>query len=206
MTSLNELHVDKLKQDPKKVELLRQAQTEIWSRMPESTRNLFYQHKGRQSCIRQAMAKPLPGASADAFIKGATRIDGETVREVLPVHIAALQAVDSPLLQMVQKATESTDKKSNSDFTEQQQWDAAYIFTCEPKFLRKILKDGGKESVQLLAEEKCCDWTAAKLNFVILAVVEQFNRHVQTAVKYAAELEGQAPAFFQALTETKPAA
>jgi hypothetical protein len=161
----------------------------------------FFEFKGRQSCIEKAQAKPLPGASANVFIKGATTVGDVVVREVVPIHIACLQAVDSPLLKLVQNAANQTGEKANENFSEEAQWEICYIFTQNPKELRKILKDGGADAIKKLAEETIdCNWTAAKINSVILAVIEQFHRHIQTTVKFAAEVEGQGDkSFFQAL-------
>lgn len=162
----------------------------------------FLLHKGRQSCIKKAMSKPLPGASGDTFIKGNTTVGDVTVREVLPIHIACLQAVESPLLTLVNNAIQSEEKKAAIDFNEQQQFEICYLFTTEPKQLRKTLKESGAESIKKLSDETVCDWTAAKINMVILAVVEQFHRHIQTSAKFAAQVEAQGDEhFFRALSQ-----
>ena len=44
--------------------------------------------RARQSCIRQAMAKPLPGAAGDAFLKGAVSVGHFTIYEVMPISSA----------------------------------------------------------------------------------------------------------------------
>lgn len=167
----------------------------------ESGRLKFFEMRGRQACAKKAQSVPLPGASADAFIRGATRVGDVIVREVVPIHIACLQAVDSPILKMVAKATEAKDKSANADFDEESQWAICYIFTTEPKQLRKVLKDGGVTAIKEAAES-CVDgnWNLAKINSVCLAVLEQFHRHIQSTVKYSAEVEAQVESsFFQAL-------
>ena len=109
--------------------------------------------------------------------------------------------MDSPLLKLVQKAANQSGEKTDENFSEEAQWEFCYIFTQNPKELRKTLKDGGAEAIKKLSEEAIdCLWSAAKINSVILAVIEQFHRHIQTTVKFAAEVEGQGDKrFFQAL-------
>lgn len=161
----------------------------------------YFAFRGRQYCAKQAQSVPLPGASADAFLRGTTKVGDVIVREVVPVHIACLQAVDSPLLKMVAQATESKEKKSNADFDEESQWAICYIFTSEPKRLRTILKEGGASAIKEASEKTVDGWPASKINMVILAVIEQFHRHITTTVKFAAEVEKQVDkSFFQALT------
>ncbi len=171
------------------------------SAIGESGLRRYFEFKGRQSCIRKAQLKPLPGNSADAFLKGATKVGDVTVREVLPIHIACLQAVNSPILSLVANATDSKDGKANADFSEEDQWNICHIFTEDPKLLRKSLKEGGESVLKSNAESAICDqWNAAKINMVILAVIEQFHRHVKTSVKFAGEVEAQGDkSFFQAL-------
>lgn len=185
---------------------LRRVQETVWSSLPESSRRNFFEFKGRQSCVKAAMAKPLPGASADAFIKGATKVAGETVHEVYPIHIVCLQAVDSPLLKLVQAAAVSEEKKGTQNFQEQDEWNVCYIFTENPKTLRAIIKNGGAAEIGKRAEELVDGkWNAAKINAVSLSVIEQFHRHIQTSVKFTAEVEGQGDeGFFLELSKSLP--
>lgn len=182
---------------------LKQAQRMAAQAVGESGLRRYFEFRGRQSCIRKAQLKPLPGDSADAFLKGATRVGDVTVREVLPIHIACLQAVKSPILELVERATESKDGKGDSEFSEEDQNCACYIFTSDPKQLRVTLKDGGESLIKEKANSLIQDnWNAAKINMVMLVVIEQFHRHVKTSVKFAGEVESQGDkSFFQALRE-----
>lgn len=161
----------------------------------------------KRECAEKANSVPLPGASADAFIRGATRVGDVIVREVEPVHIACLQAVDSPILKMVSQATESKEKSSNADFGIKDQWYICHIFTANPDDLLDILDCGGTEKIKEVSKAAINkQWNAAKINMVMLAVIEQFHRHIQTTVKFAAQVEGQVESsFFQALTKTQQA-
>lgn len=181
---------------------LKTAQRMALDAVGESGMRRYFEFKGRQSCIRKAQLKPLPGDSADAFIKGATRVDDVVVREILPIHIACLQAVNSPLLELVSRAAESKEKKSDADFNEDEQNHVCFIMTEDPKTLRKMLKDGGESAIKEKATDAIQDnWNAAKINMVMLAVIEQFHRHVKTSVKFAGEVEAQGDkSFFQGLT------
>lgn len=159
--------------------------------------------KRRNACAEKAQSVPLPGASADAFLRGATKVGDVIVREVVPVHIACLQSVDSPILKMVSQATESKEKKSNSDFGIKDQWYICHIFTTDTDELLDILDCGGADKIKEVSKAAINKkWNAAKINMVMLAVIEQFHRHIQTTVKFAAEVEGQVDkSFFQALTQ-----
>ena len=154
----------------------------------------FFEFKGRQSCIRQAQSKPLPGAAESAFTKGAIKAAGKTVNRVVPTHFAVLQALNSPLLAMIENAT--AEKKASVDFDDEQQWEICYVFTTDAKALRKTLKADGIDAVKKLAEATCGDWSAAELNFVMLAVIEQLKRHVETTVKFAADMEASGDVSF----------
>lgn len=173
----------------------RQAQRLIWGALPESSRRNFFEFRGRQACIERAMATPLPGAAGDAFTKGAISVAGKLVNRVVPTHFAVLQALKSPLLTMLEQAT--NEAKSAVDFDDEQQWQICYVFTANPKTMRQTLKSpNGLESIKADAERFCGDWSAAELNFVMLAVIEQLKRHVETTVKFAAELEASGDVSF----------
>lgn len=179
---------------------LRQAQELAWSAIGESGKRRLMEFRGRQSCIEKAQSKPLPGALADTFSKGGTMIDGSLIREVVPIHIACLQAVNSPILNLVQKAVDAENSKADQEFSESDQWEVCYIFTENPKVLRSVLKQGANAIKKAAEEAIDGNWTGAKMQVAMIAVIEQFHRHVKTTVKFTAEIEAQGDAsFFQAL-------
>lgn len=182
-------HVHEIgRRDPK------EAQRFVWENMPQSTRDIYLKFRGRQECARRAMAKPLPGPAASAFTKGAIEAGGKIVNRVVPAHFAVLQALNSPLLKLIENAT--TEKKSEVDFDDEQQWQICYIFTTDAKQLRSTLKSKGVEAIKKEAESACGEWSAAEINFVMLAIVEQLKRHVETTVKFAAEMEANGDVHF----------
>lgn len=156
----------------------------------------YFAHLHHQECIREAMSKPLPGAAADALINGALKVNGRMVYEVVPTHIKCLQALNSPLLQMGQQAAESKDKSANADLTEEQQWELCYIFTTPPRELRKTLKERGVSILRSQAEDFWADKNAAEINVTIAAILNQYGRHFQTTVKFAAEMEASGDVSF----------
>lgn len=167
----------------------------------------YISFKQRNECAERAQSVALPGAAADAFIRGATKVGDVIVREVEPVHIACLQAVNSPILNMVSQATEAKEKSSDADFGIKDQWYVCHIFTANPDDLMDILDCGGEKKIKEVSKNAIYkQWNAAKINMVMLAIIEQFHRHVQTTVKFAAEVEGQVDkSFFQALAKNPPA-
>lgn len=169
-------------------------------------RAVFIEHKKRQSCIGQALSRPLPGASADAFINGALKVNGRNIYEVVPTHIKCLQAVDSPLLKMGQEAAASADKKSDADFEENEQWELCYIFTQEPKQLRKNLKELGVGFIKKEAEKLVDEggWNAAEISTTVMACIAQYVRHFQATLKFSQEMEASGDVSFFRELKAKP--
>lgn len=179
---------------------------EIYRRVANSvrpeTQRAFFEFRGRQVCIRQAMQKPLPGASADAFLNGALKVDGRTVHEVVPAHIEALQKLDSPLLRMGEQAAQSEGKTAKAEISEEAAWHLCFIFTTPPRELRKLNK-GTKEAMQEKAESEWESKSAATINITVAAIVNQYLRHIKTSVKFAAEMEQSGDtSFFLEATRT----
>ena len=164
--------------------------------------NRFFEFKGRQSCIEKAMAKPLPGASFAAFTKGEIPAAGKVVNRVVPAHFAVLQALDSPLLKMIEQAT--TKQKADVDFTAEQRWQVCYVFTEDAKTVFKALKSKGADFIRQEAENAILEvWDEAQINLVMIAVLEQIKRHIQTTVKFAGEMKERGDvSFFQEQPES----
>lgn len=177
-------------------ELYRRA----FSIVPESTKRAFMDFRAKQGCISKALEKPLPGAAADAFLNGSLKVDGRTIYEVMPAHIKGLQALESPLLRMGQKA--ASDGKSDEDLTEEQQWELCHLFTISPKELRLTLKNNGAAKLKADAEAIWENVNAAQINVTCIAILNQYARHFQTTVKFAEEMEASGDThFFQELRE-----
>lgn len=167
---------------------LRKVQETIWSAMPESTRRGFFEFKGRQSCAKAAMARPLPGAAGLAFTKGAIKAGGKTVASVVPAHFAVLQALESPLLKMIENAM--TQKSVNVDFKPKEQWEICYVFTADIEATYELLESDGVAAIRKVAKKAVgMTWDASSLNLVMLAVLEQVKRHAETLVRFAADME-----------------
>jgi hypothetical protein len=181
--------------DPK--ELHRQVANALGERVHKP----WFEFHGRQACIERAMAKPLPGASASAFTTGAIEAGGHIVRRVVPTHFAVLQALKSPLLAMIEQA--SKEAAASIDLDPDQQIEICHVFTADPKDLRATLKaSGGVDAIRAQAQNACGEWGAAEINFVILAIIEQLKRHVETTVRFAADLEAKGDVSF--FLEPKP--
>ena len=169
---------------------------------PESKRR-FLEFHGRQRCIERAMAKPLPGASAAAFTKGEINAADKIVNRVVPAHFAVLQALDSPLLKMIEQATTKT--KADVDFTAEQRWQVCYVFTEDAKTIYKALKSKGADFIREQSENVVmATWDEAQINLVMIAVLEQIKRHIQTTVKFAGEMKERGDvSFFQEQPESR---
>jgi hypothetical protein len=156
----------------------------------------FFAHRRSQECIRKAMAIPLPGASANAILKSNITVGSHEIRPVCPVHFAALQALDSPILKLMEDAT-TGGKSELKNPTPEQKWEACHVFTAEPKQLFRDLKAKGVDYLREQSQEQVgLEWDAAEIELAMPAIIEQLHRHIQTTVKFAAEMEAKGDVSF----------
>jgi uncharacterized protein (UPF0248 family) len=149
----------------------------------------YFKFLHRQKCTQQAMSKPLPGESRGAFLNGAINIQGKSVHRIVPSDFIVLEALKSPILKMMEQATQSGEKKSEMEWTAQEEFEICYVFTTDPKEVYRTLKSKGVDEIKRLAEETILEWDAEIPRFVTLAVIEQLKRHVETKVKIATEIQ-----------------
>lgn len=166
--------------------------------LKHANHRLFFEWKGRQSCISKAQAKPLPGAAGDAFISKEMTVGNRKIFRVFPSHIKALQALESPLLKMGEQAAK--DKTSSGDFSETQQLELCYVFTSEPKSLRQKLEKFGVQKLRDEAGEFEGVWDAAEIQATCIAAISQYAKHIQTNVKLIQEA-AKDDRFFQEVLE-----
>lgn len=154
--------------------------------------------KHRQNCAQAAASKPLPGESRGAFLNGAIKVADKSVHRIVPSDFVVLEALNSPLLKMMEQSTQSEEKRSELEFKTEQEWEICYVFTTDAKSVYRFLKDKGVEELRKVAHESVMDWDAEIVRFVTLAVIEQLKRHVETKVKLATDLQKEGEiSFFQ---------
>lgn len=153
--------------------------------------------RAQQEDIASAQCKPLPGAAFKAFTTGAIKAGGRYVSRVVPAHFAILQALDSPLIKMIENATNKKDKEI--EFKPSQQWEVCYVFTEDAEKCYTLLENEGAKAVKSAAKREVgLKWEAAAVNLVLMAVLEQVKRHIQTTVKMVGEMEKEGDVtFFQ---------
>lgn len=160
----------------------------------------FFEHRNRQSCIGKALAKPLPGAAEDAFLKGAVTVGGYTIYEVMPIHLKCLQAVDSPILKG--EPVPSEDGQSVTvkmpEFEFQDEWNLCFIFTHDPVALYRTPKSKLKEFIQTEAERlfmpsKENVVNSATVNGICSAIMRQLSRHHSTVLRNEQEIDSSVP-------------
>jgi hypothetical protein len=155
----------------------------------------LFEYRNRQGCIRQAMSKPLPGAS-DAILKDSIQVGSRQIRPVVPVHFAVLQGLDSPLLKLIADATENK-KAALVNPTQEQKWEICHVFTEDPKTLFKAFKSKGADFIrEQSADAVGMIWQAAEIELAMPAIMEQLKRHIETTVKFAAEMEAKGDVSF----------
>ena len=187
----------------------RAAHTYVESTLTAAERGEIEDFRVRQLCIRKAQSVPLPGASKDAFTKDSIKVGSRQIRPVVPAHFAILQALDSPLLKLIADATANkTAELANP--TQEQKWEICHVFTAEPKTLFKELKSKGVDFIrEQSADAVGLEWQAAEVELAMPAIMEQLKRHIETTVKFAAEMEAKGDvSFFREQREqvSKPAA
>ena len=150
----------------------------------------------RQSCIRAAMAKPLPGAAGDAFLKGAVTVGDFTIYEVMPIHLKCLQIVDSPLLKGTPVASEDGKHVAIQmpEFEFQDEWNLCFIFTHDPEALYDTPKSKLKEVIEsegrrLFKPSRDGVVNAATVNGICSAIMRQFERHHATTIRHESEMD-----------------
>ena len=90
-----------------------------------------------------------------------------------------------------------TKKKSDVDFKPKEQWEICYVFTEDSETVYTLLENEGAKSISLAAKKSVgLKWDAAAVNLVMLAVLEQVKRHIETTVKFAAEMEASGDVSF----------
>lgn len=157
----------------------------------------YQEWQAEQEAIAAAQIKPLPGTSLKAFTTGAIKAGGRYVSRVVPAHFAVLQALDSPLIKMIENATTKKDKEV--EFKPSQQWEVCYVFTEDAEKVYTLLENEGVKAVRSAAKRDVgLKWEAAAVNMVLMAVLEQVKRHIQTTVKMVGEMEQEGEVtFFQ---------
>lgn len=168
----------------------REAHRLVEKNVCPSTRRVFTEYHQRQSCIGEAMSKPLPGAAADAMINGCLKVNGRKIYEVVPTHIKCLQAVDSPILKLGQAALDDKNKSADGNFTDEEEWELCYIFTTPPRELRLLLKESGPTKLKAEAERLWADGSASasEITMTVYGAFNQYARHFQTTAKFEDEM------------------
>ena len=144
----------------------------------------------RQSDIKRAQCKPLPGAAGDAFLRGAVTVDAYTIFEVMPIHLKCLQLVNSPMLDLITSAVQD-GAAAKREFECDDEFQLCYIFTENPEVLYDTPKSKLAELIQTSAKAKFRTANSALVNGICSAIVKQFERHIATTVRFASEVEGQ---------------
>jgi len=164
----------------------------------------------RQSCIKEAMAKPLPGAAGDAFLRGSVEVGEELkfqVHGVFPITHLALQAIESPLLKLVGNAASKPGEKAGMEFTLEDEWRVCFIFTEHPASLFCVWKkDNAALAGYILdgAQAKFETVPSEDVNAICTAVLAQYHRFVQATIRRRAQLRGQVENSFFLALEPEP--
>ena len=177
----------------------------VESRIPPAQQEEWDKFYNRQHCIVRAAAKPLPGASGDAFISGPIRIADKVVKRITPCIWLLLQAVNSPILKMFEDAISTG--KSNFDWKPPQMWDACWIFTEDSERLETLMESSGPAAISAEAKQVVGKtWEESQIEPIMGAIIEQVFRHAQTKVRYIKEAteRGDVRFFREAALSSKP--
>jgi len=89
-------------------------------------------HRKQQECISKALAQPLPGPAKGAFLNRAIEVNGKQIQRITPYIWLILTALDSPLLKLLEAATNPSNaekKELNSEWSSPQKWEACLVFS-----------------------------------------------------------------------------
>ena len=166
-------------------------------------RELLGRFRQKNECDQRARSKPLPGSAGKAFTSGPINAGGKVVNRVVPAHFALLQALESPILKMIESAAADKEKKSEVDFKPREEWELCYVFTEDVEASYELLESKGVAELRKAIKKAAMSWEGVATNLIMMAVVEQIKRHVETTVRFAAEMEkdGQVT-FFREQPET----
>lgn len=150
---------------------------------------LLARHQCRLGKLSQAWATPLPGPLAKAFLQDTIPVAGKIVYKLVPKYMEVLQALDSPLLKMIQHVIERS-KDQTLEFKPQEAWDLCWVMTHPSSEVWKLLQSGGTAAIHEASSVEVGEtWEASATSLVMLAVMEQVKRHIDTAVTYGIEAE-----------------
>lgn len=106
---------------------------------------------------RRAAATPLPGALADAFLRGAIQVDETTfVRRVVASDWPILQWLNSPLYRLILEIQKDEAIREEIPYTDEEEWEMCWQFTHSPKECR-ALKEKGREVFKQTAIDEIGD-------------------------------------------------
>lgn len=148
---------------------------------PEEARDALL----RSAANQRAGADPLPGPAASAFCSGNIQIGDKTVYRIVPRHWAALRAIESPLLSIIQDVIQIG--KVDTEITDEDANNLCWIFTHTGPELKVMLDAKGAKGIKEAASDIPDEWDLTVFNGVLAAVWEQFYRHLKTAVKMGVE-------------------
>lgn len=157
----------------------------------------------RQMASRRANAEPLPGPLADTFCKSGIEIGPYFVRKFVARDFVILKAIDSPLHRMILEL--SNENREDINYTDEESWDICWQFTNTVSNVKEVFAKG-KESLRKLSEVEFGDneESAAYIQLIVAAVMEQLKRHASTMVKHAAEVKEKGEITFFRDTEPTP--
>jgi hypothetical protein len=148
-----------------------------------------------EQASKRASADPLPGPLKEVFCDGPIEIAGKIVYKVVPRYFAALKALDSPIISMLQDVVQTG--KVDTELTDEQAWEICWIFTHTGKEVRAVL-DKGPKCLKEASQNEVGDSDDYPVNLVTIAVMEQLKRHLSTAMKHGAEaVDKGAVSFFR---------
>jgi hypothetical protein len=163
---------------------------------------LYYQWKGRQSCLQKAAAKPLPGGLLGAFFDKSIRVGDKDVCRIVPAHFFVLQKIESKLLDMLSGA--EANGKSDGDLSEHEKWKICWLFTHNPKEMFDLVETHGPAALWEQAKSIAVEWPAEQVESVVLAVIEQIKRHAETKARLVSDMKKEGSLSFFREPEKQP--
>lgn len=135
----------------------------------------------------RAAATPLPGTTAE-IMKGPIQVGPFSVRPFVAADWICLQKLKSPLYEMFLELQKPQEKQQEVAWDDESKFIACWQFTTDPREVYAIVrKDVDKAKAD--AVEKFGMDDGKSNEFIVVAVIEQFKRHIMTRLQYAAEVK-----------------
>lgn len=132
----------------------------------------------------RAMAEPLPGTLAEAFLNDAIDVHGIKVRRAVASDFVLMRWLDSPIYRQMLESQKPKEKQEPVEYAAEEAFEIAFQFTRSPKETRAI-QAKGRQAFREAAIEEFGDRfpNMAVAESVVEAAAEQMKKAWATGIE-----------------------